>query len=63
MFAKKDYHGFFKQLYTLEIEMEEVIRGVERHVHCAEAKVILKRIRQDEIRHAKIVKRLMTLVK
>lgn len=63
MFNKKDYQQYFEELYVVEIKMKEEVNDLLKIVDDANAVKILKRIKADEIRHAKIVQGLMKLLK
>jgi rubrerythrin len=62
MFNKKDYLNYFKQLYDVEIVMKKEVKELLKIVNEPEAKKILERIREDEIRHADIVKEMIKLI-
>lgn len=62
MFSKKDYLDYFKQLYDVEIVMKKEVEQLLKIVDLPEARKILERIREDEIRHAKIVKDMIKLI-
>jgi hypothetical protein len=62
MFNKKDYLNYFKQLYAIELEMKKEIEDLIKITNNAKSKVLLQSIRNDEIRHALIVKDLIKLV-
>ncbi len=62
MFIKKDYLNYFHQLYQIEIEMKKEIAYLMKIVSRSESKELLKKIHEDEVRHAIIVKELIKLV-
>jgi len=63
MFQKKDYFDYFKQLYDVEISMKKEVGFLLKIIDHPESKIILERIKKDEIRHAKIVTDLIKLIK
>ena len=62
MFNKKDYIDYFNQLYDLEIEMREDAEKLLIRVKNPEARRIIEVIRNDEIKHAEIVKEMIKLI-
>lgn len=62
MFKKKDYLDYFKQLYDVEIIMKKDVEKLLKIVDNQEVKLLLERIRKDEMRHAKLVKSLIKLL-
>lgn len=62
MFNKEDHLAYFKQLYDIEIVMKEDAEELLKIIEHPEAREILERIRQDEIRHAIIVQELIDLI-
>lgn len=62
MFKNKDYRTYLKQLYAIEIDMENEIKDLLRIIENKKHIKILESIRQDEIRHAKIVQDLLKLI-
>lgn len=62
MFNKKDYASYFKQLYAIELDMKREAQKLLKIIEHPEARVLLKKIVADEIRHAKIVKDMTSLI-
>ena len=62
MFNNKDYRSYLKQLYAIEIDMEKEINDLLSLISDKRQQRILESIRQDEIRHAGIVKDLLKLI-
>jgi hypothetical protein len=62
MFNKQDYIDYFNQLYDVEITMKEDTEKLLAIIDNPEAKKIIEAIRNDEIRHAKIVKEMIKLI-
>jgi len=62
MFKTKDYLEYFKQLYKVELMMKEEGETLLGLITDPEAQEILHHLVEDEKRHIKIVKQLMTLV-
>lgn len=62
MFTKKDYMKFFEQLYDIEIGMKKEATDLYKIVKNKEARAIIRRVINDEIRHAKIVKKMMKII-
>lgn len=63
MFNKKDYLQYFEELYIVEINMKEEMNDLLKIIDNPKAVEIIKKIKADEIKHAKIVKDLMKLLK
>jgi len=63
MFNKKDYLKYFDELYRVEIMMKKEATELLKVVTQKDAKIIIEQIKADEIRHAKIVKDLIKLIK
>ena len=62
MFNKKDYIDYFNQLYDVEIEMKEDAEKLLAIINNPEARRIIETIRNDEIKHAEIVKEMIRLI-
>lgn len=62
MFTKKDYMSYLKELYAIEIDMKKEMEKIIKIVDNPKAQKIAERIKDDEIRHAGIVKDLMKLL-
>jgi len=63
MLKKKDYIKFFDELYIIELQMKGEVDALLKVITEEADVVVLKRIRADEIRHGKIVKGMITLIK
>jgi rubrerythrin len=63
MFNKKDYQQYFEELYAVELKMKEEVDDLLKIVNDPSAVKILKKIKADEIKHAKIVQGFMKLLK
>lgn len=63
MFNKKDYLQYFDELYQVEIMMKKEAQDLLKIINNEEARIIIEKIEKDEIRHAKIIKDLIKLVK
>lgn len=62
MFKKKDYSDYFKQLYDVEIIMKKDVENLLKIIDHPEARLILERIRKDEMRHARLVQKMIKLL-
>ncbi|MFZ2310305.1 MAG: hypothetical protein WAW11_02065 [Patescibacteria group bacterium] len=62
MFNKKDYLDYFNQLYDVEIKMKEDTEKLLAIIDNPEARKIIEAIRNDEIKHAEIVKEMIRLI-
>ena len=62
MFQIKDYLAYFSQLYKIELEMEEEADSLLAMIDDPEIVVLLKKLKSDEKRHARIVKEIMKLI-
>ena len=62
MFNKQDYIDYFNQLYDVEIQMKEDTEKLLAIIDNPEARKIIEAIRNDEIKHAAIVKEMIKLV-
>lgn len=63
MFKKKDYLDYFKQLYDVEIIMKKEVENLLEMIENLNSRRVLSQIKKDEIKHAKIVKSLIKLIK
>lgn len=63
MFNKKDYLKYFDELYAVEITMKKEANDLLKDIKQPAARKIIDQIKSDEIRHAKIVKDLIKLIK
>jgi len=62
MFNRKDYLAYFNELYKIELTMKKEAEGLLKLINDKESQKIIKKIRADEIRHAKIVKGMIKLI-
>ncbi|MFZ4631796.1 MAG: hypothetical protein ACOYL8_01145 [Patescibacteria group bacterium] len=62
MFNKKDYLQYFNELYEVETVMKEEMNDLLKIIELEDARKIIKQIKKDEIRHAKIVQSLIKLI-
>lgn len=63
MFTKKDYKKYFTELYAVEKKMQKHGTELLKLIDNIEAQKLLKTLIDDEIRHAKLVKDMLKLIK
>ncbi|TAK95729.1 hypothetical protein EPO05_03485 [Patescibacteria group bacterium] len=63
MFDQKDYLEYLNKIMEIEIGMQNEADQLQRLIKGAEARRLLKQLKADEVRHAKIVRKMIALVK
>ena len=61
MFARDDYLDYFREILKLENEMVETYEELAKKLEKFECVKIVKDIRDDEKKHARIAERLMQI--
>lgn len=61
MFERQDYLDYFKEIKTVEEEMETKALALSRHFSNPRIKELLHKLVEDEMRHARIVNELISL--
>ena len=62
MFNKKDYLEYFEELYRVEIAMRNEAEKLLKIIDEKRARQMLEQIRNDEIRHAELVKEMINMI-
>lgn len=63
MLNKKDYLNYLGEIYKVELGMKREAKALLGLIKDLEARDILSRLMYDEIRHVKIVKGMVNLIK
>lgn len=62
MFTKKDYIKYFQEIKKIETHMIEDVAELEKMVRNKDIKNRLHTIKQDEIKHEKIVEAILEII-
>jgi rubrerythrin len=62
MFTTKDYLSFFSELLAVELEMEKEAMDLHAVIKDGEARKLLIAVRDDERRHADLVREMIAMV-
>ncbi len=63
MLNKKDYLNYLDQIYKVEMGMKREAKALMGLIKDKESREILNKLLADEIRHIKIVKEMMKIIK
>jgi rubrerythrin len=63
MFTKKDYLSYFQQLYEVELLMIKDGKDLLKIIKEEEARFLIKKLIEDEKKHAKIVQEMIAIIK